>query len=174
MKKITILVLLLLMIAISCKKKQDPEPDLPPETQEGKNTFGCMLNGKLWRNTADQPGFPALYAQVQGGGWVDIYAWNRNGSDVSEYVSFVCDSLNQEGIYNLKNIINKASANYVNVKQNIHVSTANTSLIQNEGVLTITKYDKIRKIIAGRFWFKVQKQGGILYDVSDGRFDISF
>ena len=164
----------LAVLLVACTKKKDPEPSLPPETQEGKNTFGCMLNGKLWRNTADQPGFPALYAQVQGGGWVDIYAWYRNGTDKTEYIAFICDSLHQEGIYNLKKFIQKASASYVHVQSNIDLSTASTNLVQNEGVLTITKYDKVRKIIAGRFWFKMQKQGGILYDVSDGRFDISY
>jgi len=26
----------------------DPEPELPPITHEGKNTFGCLVNGKVW------------------------------------------------------------------------------------------------------------------------------
>lgn len=30
-----------------------PEPTMPPATNEGKNTFGCLLNGKLWLTNTD-------------------------------------------------------------------------------------------------------------------------
>ena len=33
-----------------CKKKRDPAPEdqLPPATQTGANTFGCLVNGQPW------------------------------------------------------------------------------------------------------------------------------
>ena len=34
-----------LLLAASCKK-DDPEAGLPPATQEGKNTAGCLINGQ--------------------------------------------------------------------------------------------------------------------------------
>ena len=51
MKKISF-VLLIICCVISCKKdKSSPpssKPILPAETQVGKNTFGCLLNGEVW------------------------------------------------------------------------------------------------------------------------------
>ncbi len=32
----------------SCKKDADPENTLPPATQTGANTFGCVINGQAW------------------------------------------------------------------------------------------------------------------------------
>lgn len=45
-----ILPVLLLILFSSCNK-QEPEPEgpeLPPLTHEGKNTFGCKINGEVW------------------------------------------------------------------------------------------------------------------------------
>ena len=37
---------LLLALAVCACKKSDPEASLPPATQEGKNTAGCLVNGE--------------------------------------------------------------------------------------------------------------------------------
>jgi len=46
-----LLILLLLSVltlcATSCTEK-DYEEKLPPETQEGRYTFGCLVNGEIW------------------------------------------------------------------------------------------------------------------------------
>ena len=39
---------------LSCKN-QHAEPDLPPETQAGANTFGCRINGRVWVPQAKKP-----------------------------------------------------------------------------------------------------------------------
>ena len=41
------MVLLIVLCAHSCEKEK-PEPALPPETQEGKNIFGCYVNDVLF------------------------------------------------------------------------------------------------------------------------------
>ncbi|HYG02766.1 MAG TPA: hypothetical protein VD927_09985 [Chryseosolibacter sp.] len=48
-------ILLALLTACDGCKLDDPQPahkteleKLPPATQEGKNTFGCLVNGKAW------------------------------------------------------------------------------------------------------------------------------
>ncbi len=169
-----LIVWLALLLVASCKKKDDPQLSLPPETQEGKNTFGCMLNGKLWRNTADQPGFRALYAQVQGGGWVDIYAWYRNGTDRTERFVFISDSLYREGTYDLANPAHKTGIIYRYFENNTVVASGDTTLLEKSGSLTITKFDLSRRIIAGRFSFKMKKKNGVSFEATDGRFDISF
>ena len=43
--------LLLLIFTLSCCKEDPPKPSeevLPPLTHEGKNTFGCKINGVNW------------------------------------------------------------------------------------------------------------------------------
>ena len=54
MKPKSIITLLLgiaasLCLATQCPKEENPN-ELPPETQEGKNTFGCYVNGELYIN----------------------------------------------------------------------------------------------------------------------------
>ena len=51
MKKILTPFLAILLIAASCKKTktESESPDqLPPITQTGANTFGCLINGNVW------------------------------------------------------------------------------------------------------------------------------
>ena len=48
--------LLLLALGLSlstCKKEKDPTPleRLPPPTTEGKNTWGCLVNGEAWTSS---------------------------------------------------------------------------------------------------------------------------
>ena len=42
-----------LLLSFSCEKKNifNPEPpdELPPATMTGANTFGCLVNGEVWR-----------------------------------------------------------------------------------------------------------------------------
>lgn len=38
------------LTASMCKKKPvDPIDQLPPETQTGANTFGCLVNGEVFK-----------------------------------------------------------------------------------------------------------------------------
>ena len=46
LKRLLLLCLALLLLANECKKEN--YDTLPPETQEGKNTFGCYVNGELF------------------------------------------------------------------------------------------------------------------------------
>lgn len=41
-------IILIFLCSPQCKKTVDELSKLPPITQEGKNTFGCLVNGKAW------------------------------------------------------------------------------------------------------------------------------
>src|ERR1700730_7257280 len=45
--KLILVCLLILVCGAKCKKSM-PSLTLPPITQEGKNTFGCKINGQIW------------------------------------------------------------------------------------------------------------------------------
>ncbi|MCW3074373.1 MAG: hypothetical protein JWP69_1442 [Flaviaesturariibacter sp.] len=47
MKYVLIAVASLMLTSVSCKKDKDNDK-LPPITQNGANTFGCLVNGKVW------------------------------------------------------------------------------------------------------------------------------
>ena len=52
MKKLTLILLFTIpLLALKCNN--DPEPNdpidqLPPITQTGENTFGCLVDGEVW------------------------------------------------------------------------------------------------------------------------------
>ena len=42
------LLISVLLSASHCKKDKTPEDQLPPETQTGAGTFGCLVNGNVF------------------------------------------------------------------------------------------------------------------------------
>ena len=66
------------LLAASCKK-DDPEADLPPATQEGKNTAGCLINGEVFTANGFGSG-PGRVAGIAGGfGEDSLYNLRLNG-----------------------------------------------------------------------------------------------
>ena len=76
MKMFTHLLLSFLLITLftfsNCKKNKPTNPvdELPPETQTGANTFGCLVNGQVFK-----PGG----AQLSGGSLQCNYQFVNNG-----------------------------------------------------------------------------------------------
>ena len=172
--------LLLLMLAVSaCKKKNaDPEPDLPPETQIGADTFGCYLNGVPWKpayaNSSGIFGRSILLLQYDPG---DNYSFNliakQEKQPVNEWMAVFSWRVSSVGTYSLK----KGSSN-----EGGHTyGSPTTGTIMNydsgvisDGELVITKIDMQKRFISGRFWFKLEKQGITPINVTGGRFDVTF
>ena len=66
------------LLAASCTK-DDPEADLPPATQEGKNTAGCLINGEVFTANGFGSG-PGRVAGIAGGFAEDsLYQLRLNG-----------------------------------------------------------------------------------------------
>ena len=69
MKNITLILLFTIpLLALKCNK--DPEPpiepidQLPPATQTGENTFGCLVDGEVWlpRGSFNFPAIASSYS----------------------------------------------------------------------------------------------------------------
>ena len=69
----SLLWLLCLPVLQTCSLLPKPEPTLPSETQIGANTFGCLVNGKLWLPVFSI-GSPGLTTSFAGG--LQIKAYN--------------------------------------------------------------------------------------------------
>jgi hypothetical protein len=185
----TYLLLLLILIIVtveSCKKAKctDPICQLPPATQTGANTMGCLVNGKAWLpDTKDDGGIPRLPA-------ISVSFWNTktqlylrfyrvrkpDNQDLKIYVT----NFTGEGIYvmdSTSRIMGVPGSNgnlnnyfyYTDYNANTKYSTTENY----KGKLTITLFDSVRQIISGSFSFKAKGLDGIpdSLQVSEGRFD---
>ncbi len=166
--------LLLLILATACRRDPpEPEPDLPPETQEGKDTFGCYLNGVPWKPSQKEWGNNTLYVQFDGT-YFALYA-KYNEGEKFERIDFFSDKVSslREGEYPIKKSLGFDNrANFWDLNKNIRLMSMDADVV-DDGVLTITKFDLNKKFVSGRFWFKLQK-GDAKYEATEGRFDISF
>jgi hypothetical protein len=167
------LVLGLLLLITSCKKNSEPEPDLPPETQQGANTFGCYLNGKPWQPSENGIGSRNLYVQLDGQ-YFKLHA-NYDEDERDEIISLFSDKviLSRVGDYPLKKSTNFDNrSRFWDVNKNVDLRSFDADII-SDGLLTITNFDTQKKFVSGKFWFSLQK-GDVKYEAKEGRFDISY
>lgn len=157
-----------------CTKK-DPAPQLPPETTTGAMTFGCKIDGRVFvpRNYYTRTGLYVQYVNLgsgKGGGYfLNIPAVDWAAKPI-EGVSITTDSLLvQEGkTYPFRTSKGSARAFYSS-------EVEYTKLDQDDGQLTITRFDPSQGIISGRFYFVGTDQStGKQVHVTDGRFDVRF
>ncbi|MEZ4856436.1 MAG: hypothetical protein R2812_08195 [Gelidibacter sp.] len=174
-----LLLLCMLAVTLSCCNKNDDQPanpidQLPPATQTGKQTFGCLINGAPFVPPSFGSNSPnAFYQFVDGaytlsiygsiGGGLNLKSINIGGMDVG---------LIQETTYTLKE---ENSNNYFG-KYNIGggITYSGTSSTENSGTLKITNFDQDNFIISGTFEFTVLDNDGNEINITNGRFDINY
>jgi hypothetical protein len=170
------------LTASECKKHKPSNPvdQLPPETQTGANTFGCLVNGEVFLPKGPslspilQCAYQYLNTDYSKGYFFQLSASHKyNTNDVSG-IGIFTDSLPiVQGIYTLgDNKKGNVYALYLRYKE-----TANINLYTKTnlpGQLTITKFDELNQIVSGTFFFTVIDNSGDTIKVSDGRFDMQF
>ena len=194
MKK-QIFLLLAIILLTSCSKDDSKDPifQLPPETQTGSNTFGCIINGQVfyprdcsssvlnpgqkgvifWGDPSN-PGGLGNYMEVEitncvtgipASGMI-IHLQGFDQQQIGDYVW-------QES--NFQSSINGLMQNYVYAR--IYDSATNSykyyGSYQNSGKVTITRYDYNNRITSGNFSGKLRLYNGTdEIDIKSGRFDI--
>jgi hypothetical protein len=168
---IYLLSITLLSSLSSCLTPDNPEPaTLPPLTTEGKNTFGCLIDGRVFVPDKEQLGKlrlsiffeqNSLQLQAKGG---------------KESVLVECDNVTTEGTYFIPpppfdgGMYKSASAS----------SDCWHKVLQNQSKITINYYDKTARIISGTFEYLNMKPKFTFCDTTDivniteGRFDVKF
>ncbi|MBO0356924.1 hypothetical protein J0X19_03115 [Hymenobacter sp. BT186] len=81
-------ILLAALLGLSQCKQDAPSPlsQLPPATQTGANTFGCLVNGKPWtpQGYSGAANYSVSYDRVSTGGVLDVRAYRIYGSTTTE------------------------------------------------------------------------------------------
>jgi len=146
--KITVVVILLIVTAHSCKQ-ENPAPTLPPETQEGKHTFGCYVNGELfvpsWK--AASFGYPSLQANYR----ISSNSLTIGASGLNGFFTLT--------VYPEEN--NKQIQAWITYNNR-------SRTYKDTGTIVLTRFDLDNLIVSGTFSCEIQ----YFYSITQGRFDI--
>ncbi len=168
----TVLSIAALLFFSSCDLFNN-EPELPPITAEGKGTFGCLVNGKLFLNEGVSGYGNGLYAELQTATDVArIVIYSGNSSTKQNLILSIRDkpTLQVGKVYDLSDSI--FLLDYTEYKK-IPSCSYRTAI---SGNVKLLKFDvtNASKIIAGTFEFTASSiDCKDTITVTQGRFDIS-
>jgi hypothetical protein len=183
MKKMTysisIIIILIAALTNSCTKNIDHK--LPPLTSEGKNTFGCKIDGVSWvpkgiYNWAfiDYPTSGGYYGYYNSplvhietndpSGHVDLYIKNYDSYNYLKPGKYLLNK-NTSSLPFGYGTIHSYGTYWTNDKEYITDSL-------HTGWIELIKSDSINKIVSGRFAFDAYNSvNGKTYKITDGGFD---
>ena len=180
MKKITFTFLIFtIFLSFSCEKNSilNPEPpdELPPATMAGANTFGCLMNGAIWRPYIEGANIWESALNVKHDrGWPDcdqlhVGATRKHYGEDSLYQSIVinvwCPVLGINNITPTKGVFLDF---YLDPSCSYRYSVDTFS----QYTINITKLDTENNIASGTFAFTaINNECNDTIRVTDGRFD---
>ncbi len=179
MKPCLLLLLLLSLLDTSCRKHKPLVAQLPPATQEGRGTFGFLVDGQVFKPKGSSFGGPILscvYQFHKRGYYFQLAAQNQ--STILRGVSIHTDSMYiEEGrIFKIEDYYKKggASGRYSTYDNNSGMFTEYMTTQIKNGELKISKLDTINRIVSGTFWFDAVNKEGQKVQVREGRFDLKY
>lgn len=167
-------------IMVGCKKEdslQDELSKLPPATQTGANTFGCLINGKVFVPKGyNGTGTPNPNRQIDIGlsglPYFNITASQLDKEHVSQGNIFISvGHITGSGEYFYPDDFNFLAG--WKPLGNCGIIAFDTT-IYKWGYAILTKYDLTNRIISGIFNFKYKTLTCDTVYVTDGRFDFKF
>jgi len=171
--------LLLLLASLSCLslhcKKEEPQKEedkLPPLTTEGKQTFGCLMNGKAWPDSYLTTFGSSGYAN----GNFELYLRTLDPATVGIKEQVTIEIRGK--IFGPGHYIIPYSTNLMetNINASYH-KTGYTSYGTPGGYadITIAKLDTINHLMSGTFDFLLYSATNIVpLQVTKGRFDCRY
>lgn len=186
-----VLLFLATVFKFNCTGCEEPKPKsedvLPPITMEGKNTFGCKVNGKIWVRHGmlncdwylhkEIPALNGSFKVVSDNYEETINISHRGIWSVGQYSLDSSMSIVGGAPYYFANA---TASIYNNLNERIFYrvtpSVLNEFKIPGKGTLNILRLDSITRIISGTFEFtaKNERDSTELLIVTDGRFDVKF
>lgn len=172
-------ILFLCFCFAQCKKNKPTKTELeklPPITQTGANTFGCLLNGVAYTPGGGGIGWvlKVHYDPTFEKGVLDITTRRIFDNNKSIFISIGGDSINTIGIYPLRYPSN-FKIFYSDNRSNCEFTTIDPPPPPFiSGSLSIAKFDNVNRIISGVFEFKVLPFACDTITATNGRFDVKY
>jgi hypothetical protein len=176
--KPTLLPLLAMALLTQCHKSAPdpakPENQLPPATQTGANTFGCLVNGQAYL-PAGRVGlgsnYSVSYDPTFNGGSLAVRTYNVV-KQKSKYLVLGGSSINKVGTY-LFGSSQDIGAFFTDDDRSIPCDDydSNSTNTFSKGTLTITRLDLQAGVVAGTFNLLLTKPGCDTLRITHGRFD---
>lgn len=186
MKANSLFLICLLLLSGCFPDDHEMEFILPPETQEGKNIIGFLINDKVWVNYGRDCKFMGgcqeslesnFYSYAEGKTLLltALQSIRREGKlDVLQYFDISLDNIKDTGVYLIDGTRHNDRADFSDEIRNGHhyyqIDSTKTPF-----KLTITKIDTIANVVSGRFEGVLHhyrnKNDSIV--IREGRFDIN-
>ncbi len=174
--KTTILISMLILLNSSCKNDDDmpvnPVDALPPATQIGAQTFGCLVDGKVF--LPKDFGINRLNAfnqNIDGKFTLVVSSANNDGIEIN-LIGSRLDSVDEIKYPLISEADGKFSAIFIAPLVNDILDKSTTN--EKPGSLTITHHDPQNFILSGTFEFTVLDNDGKEIKITDGRFDVKY
>ncbi|HZF64949.1 MAG TPA: hypothetical protein VEZ55_10700 [Chitinophagaceae bacterium] len=157
-----------LILFIGCKKEEETNPELlklPPATQTGANTCGCLINGKAWVMNAVAPDTHVVHHI---GPTYFFYLYGPDSSSLTFVLRGYSPVINTP--YNIHNGYGWSS---------FRINGLNYGISGDSAVINFTRLDTANKIMSGSFHFAYQSPTGNQQDypaqlLTDCRFDFRY
>jgi hypothetical protein len=157
------------MWQISCHYDEDV---LPAITQTGENTFGCKVNGKVWR----PQGKAGTSSNFQP--YLDPYGDSLFSIKVKKIIDSNLNSSINIGVYPIGGVGTfKINGNNGRVKYTDYTNSCEYDFIPQkncQATVIITRYDIPNKIVSGTFEATLNSDCGETIHITEGRFDVKF
>lgn len=171
-----------LTLAVSSCKKEDRQRHFPDETTTGANTFGCYVDNAqflpcrlLWGESPEKKVQASVYGVDTARFDILVSAVNHCGNDLGQAIFIAFDSLavSANTTYKMSGysrpVKGKVRCSYYQDRENFESdSTLN-------GSVTVTCFDKEKRILSGRFEATLQDINSTkTVRITQGRFDATF
>jgi hypothetical protein len=168
MKKIIFLIVLSFTLS-SCDKDNDRPKTLPPATQIGAGTFGCLVNGVPY---VDNSGFFNCFYQLVDGEYFFGIRGRDNVGNLRQINigSIKKNILTGENIPLNNYVDNEFYAEITYNGQNIGAFTT----LESDGFINFNKFNITENIVSATFNFTIIDEFGNIYTITEGRFDAQF
>jgi hypothetical protein len=178
--KLPLYLALLMLTQCSKCKSDDPAPlaQLPPATQEGKNTFGCLVNGQAFTPSGSvglSSNFVVSYepsATLGGNLNIQAFRYRSDNANSKQTIQLSAGPIFQARTYRLDLSSTEGLANYFDrSKPSPCDDYFYADMSYRRGSITLTRLDEQAGIIAGTFEVTMAKTGCDTIRITDGRFD---
>ncbi|WP_310396475.1 hypothetical protein [Hymenobacter sp.] len=173
-RKLPVYLALLLLTQCSKCKQDDPAPldQLPPATQTGANTFGCLVNGQAYtpKGSNGMSNFYVSYDPTFRGGAFGIETYRVEDKGLTRYLNIDAAPINAVGSYSLN--LGAGEVLYSSGEGSLcGFMYDSRDVTYRKATLIITRFDKNSRIVAGTFDAVIARNGCDTLKITQGRFD---